>query len=70
MQKKFVQVEYNLGKDYTIAYEVAFNVDQIFEVYSTSGLFDLLIKCLQDDQDIGNVLVRLIQTLPGVADNF
>jgi DNA-binding Lrp family transcriptional regulator len=71
MQTNFVQVECNLGKDYEVAYEVALNVDQIFEVYSTSGQFDLLIKCeLPDYQDIRDFVTSLIQTLPGVADTL
>ena len=40
-------------------------------MHSTSGQYDLLMKCfLPDDADIGHFVVERLQTLPGVKDTF
>ena len=42
-------------------------MEQISEVYSTSGQYDLLMKCYLDEKvDIGHFVTSRIQTLPGV----
>jgi DNA-binding Lrp family transcriptional regulator len=69
MQTIFVMVKCDVGK----AYEVADTVDmeQVSEVYSISGQYDLLMKCYLDDKaDIGHFVTSRIQTLPGVTDTF
>ena len=41
------------------------------EVYSTSGQYDLLLKCyLEDKADIGHFVTENIQRLAGVKDTF
>ena len=71
MQTIFVQVKCELGKTYDVADDAALNVDQVSEVYSTSGQFDLLMKCyLADDTDIGHFVTSHIQTISGVSDTF
>ena len=45
MKTIFVMVKCDLGKAYTVADEAVLNVEQVSEVYSTSGQFDLLMKC-------------------------
>jgi DNA-binding Lrp family transcriptional regulator len=41
------------------------------EVYSTSGQFDLLMKCyLPEAVNIGRFVTERLQTLPGVKDTF
>jgi DNA-binding Lrp family transcriptional regulator len=43
----------------------------VSEVYSTSGQYDLLIKCyLEDDQDIGRFVNDTLHKLRGVRDTF
>jgi hypothetical protein len=37
MQTIFVQVKCELGRAYDVADEAALNIDQVSEVYSTSG---------------------------------
>ena len=70
MQTIFVMVKCQLGKAYDVA-DDASSVEQVSEVYSTSGQYDLLMKCyLADDQDIGHFVNETIQTLPGVKDTF
>ena len=71
MQTIFIMVKCELGKSYEVANEAVMAVDQVSEVHSTSGKFDLLMKCyLDDDQDIGHFVNERVQTLPGVADTF
>jgi len=71
MQTIFVQVKCELGKAYEVADEAALNIEQVSEVYSTSGQFDLLMKCyLPDDMDIGHFVTSQIQTVPDVTDTF
>ena len=71
MQTIFVQVKCELGKAYDVADDAALNVDQVSEVYSTSGQFDLLMKCyLADGTDIGHFVTSDIQTISGVSDTF
>ena len=70
MQTIFVMVKCELGKAYAVA-DDACTVEQISEVYSTSGQYDLLMKCYLDEKvDIGHFVTSRIQTLPGVKDTF
>jgi DNA-binding Lrp family transcriptional regulator len=47
------------------------DVEQVSEVYSTSGQYDLMMKCyLADGDDIGHFVTEKVQTLPGVKDTF
>lgn len=71
MQTIFVQVKCALGRAYEVADAAVLNVEQVSEVYSTSGQFDLMMKCyLPNDQDIGHFVTSKLQTLPGVKDTF
>ena len=70
MQTIFIQVKCDLGQSYHVA-DAAIEVEHVSEVYSTSGHYDLMMKCyLQDDEDIGHFVNESIQTLPGVKDTF
>ena len=70
MQTIFVMVKCELGKAYDVA-DDACGVDQVSEVYSTSGQYDLLMKCyLPDNADIGHFVTERLQTLPGIKDTF
>jgi DNA-binding Lrp family transcriptional regulator len=71
MKTIFVMVKCDLGKAYTVADEAVLNIEQVSEVYSTSGQFDLLMKCyLPEAVDIGRFVTEQLQTLPGVKDTF
>jgi DNA-binding Lrp family transcriptional regulator len=70
MQTIFVMVKCDLGRAYEVADEVV-TIEQVSEVYSTSGEYDLLLKCYLDDKtDIGHFVTSQIQTQPGVKDTF
>jgi DNA-binding Lrp family transcriptional regulator len=64
-------VKCELGKAYLVADEAVQDIEQISEVYSTSGQYDLLMKCyLPEEADIGRFVTEKVQTLPGVKDTF
>ena len=70
MQTIFVMVKCELGKAYEVADE-AVTIKQVSEVYSTSGQYDLLMKCYLDEKtDIGHFVTSKIQTLRNVKDTF
>ena len=69
MQAIFILVKCELGTAYTVAAEMADRIDEISEVYSISGPYDLLVKCyLPKDRDIGHFVTEAVQTLPHVKD--
>lgn len=70
MRTIFVQLKCELGQAYKVA-DQAVDLEQVSEVHSISGHYDLLLKIfLDDDQDVGQYVVESIQTLPGVKDTF
>lgn len=70
MQTIFVMVKCDLGEAYRVADEAALEA-QVSEVHSTSGQYDLMMKCyLDDDVDIGHFVTENIQRLSGVKDTF
>jgi len=70
MQTIFIMVKCELGRAYEVA-DAAVGLEQVSEVYSTSGQYDLLMKCyLPDTTDIGHFVTSNIQTLVGVKDTF
>ena len=71
MKTIFVMVKCDLGKAYNVADSAVADIEQVSEVYSTSGQYDLLMKCyLSDDADIGHFVTERVQVLPGIKDTF
>ncbi|AIB13755.1 Lrp/AsnC family transcriptional regulator [Azospirillum brasilense] len=71
MQTIFVMVKCELGKAYQVADQAVQDIEQVSEVHSISGQYDLLMKCyLPQDLDIGRFVTENIQTLTGVRDTF
>jgi DNA-binding Lrp family transcriptional regulator len=71
MKTIFVMMKCELGKAYKVAEDAVEAVEQVSEVYSVSGQYDLMLKCyLGDDLDIGHFVVEHLQTLPHVKDTF
>jgi DNA-binding Lrp family transcriptional regulator len=71
MQTLFIQVKCDLGTAYDTAADAIESIEHVSEVYSTSGQYDLLIKCyLSDDMDVGHFVTEQIQTLEGVRETF
>lgn len=71
MQTIFVMMKCELGRAYEVADAAVQMVDEVSEVHSTSGQYDLLVKCyLAEDVDIGRFVTEHLQTLSGVKDTF
>lgn len=67
----FVMIKCEMGQAYKVAKEAADTIDQLSEMFSTSGQYDLLGKFyLEADQDIGLFVTERLQTLPGVKDTY
>jgi DNA-binding Lrp family transcriptional regulator len=71
MQTIFIQVKCDLGQAYAVADDLIQAVEEVSEVHSISGQFDLMVKCyLPNDRDIGHFVTEQVQTIPGIADTF
>ncbi|MBO6559121.1 MAG: Lrp/AsnC ligand binding domain-containing protein [Nisaea sp.] len=71
MQTIFVQVKCELGEAYNVADSAIMDIEEVSEVHSTSGQYDLMMKCyLKDDTDIGRFVTENIQKIRGVKDTF
>lgn len=71
MRAVFVMIKCDLGKAYQVADQAVEDIEQISEIYSTSGQYDLLAKFyVDDDVDVGRFVTEKVQTLPGVKDTF
>lgn len=71
MQTIFIQVKCDLGRAYEVADAAIQEVEQVSEVYSISGNYDLMMKCyLEDGDDIGHFVNEKIQRIDGVRDTF
>jgi DNA-binding Lrp family transcriptional regulator len=71
MKTLFVMIKCDLGQAYKVAEEAVETIEQVSEVHSVSGQYDLLMKCfLADEMDIGHFVVERLQKLPGIKDTF
>ncbi len=71
MRAIFVQIKCEMGQAYAVARLAADRIEEMSELFSTSGQYDLLGKFYLDaDQDIGLFVTEKIQTLPGVKDTY
>lgn len=71
MQTIFVKVKCELGQAYDVADAAVLNIEEVSEVYSVSGDYDLMMKCyLPAGEDIGHFVTGKLQTLPGVKDTY
>ena len=56
MQTVFIMIKCELGKAYDVADGLVQNLEQVSEVHSISGQYDLLVKCyLADSDDLGQI---------------
>ncbi len=71
MRAIFVMIKCEMGQAYRVAREMADSIEELSEMHSTSGQYDLLGKFyLAADQDIGLFVVDRIQTVTGVKDTY
>ncbi len=71
MRAIYVQIKCHMGRAYDVAQRAADEIEELSELHSTSGQYDLLAKFyLQPDQDTGLFVTEKVQTLEGVADTY
>ena len=71
MRAIFVMIKCEMGQAYRVAREMADSIEELSEMHSTSGQYDLLGKFyLAAEQDIGLFVVDRIQTVAGVKDTY
>ena len=71
MRPIFVMIKCEMGRAYQVAQEACDTIEELSELFSTSGQYDLLAKFyLEPDQDTGLFVTETLQTLPGVKDTY
>ena len=71
MRAIFVQIKCEMGTAYRVAQKAADEIEELSEMYSTSGQYDLLGKFyLEQDADIGRFVTERLQAIPGVKDTY
>jgi DNA-binding Lrp family transcriptional regulator len=67
----FLMIKCEMGHAYRVAQLAADTVEELSELHSTSGQYDLLGKFyLEPEQDTGLFVTEKIQSLPGVKDTY
>lgn len=71
MRTIFVQIKCEMGQAYKVAQLAADEIEELSELYSTSGQYDLLAKFyLEPGQDTGLFVTERVQSLAGVSDTY
>ncbi|HEX3346757.1 MAG TPA: Lrp/AsnC ligand binding domain-containing protein [Acetobacteraceae bacterium] len=71
MRPIFVMIKCEMGKSYRVAQVAADTIEELSELHSTSGQYDLLGKFyLEPAQDTGLFVMEKIQSIPGVKDTY
>ena len=71
MRPIFVMIKCDMGQSYRVAQEAADSIEELSELYSTSGQYDLLAKFyLGPEQDTGLFVTEKVQVIPGVRDTY
>jgi DNA-binding Lrp family transcriptional regulator len=71
MRAIFVMVKCEMGQAYRVARDMADTIEELSEMHSISGQYDLLGKFyLSAEQDIGLFVVERVQSVPGVKDTY
>ena len=71
MRAIYVMIKCEMGQAYRVAQEAADTIEQLSELHSTSGQYDLLGKFyLEPEQDTGLFVTEKVQSLPGVRDTY
>ena len=69
MRPIFIMVKCEPGAAYDVAANALDTIEQVSEVYSISGQYDLLVKCnLPSEMDVGRFVTSQIQMLKHVKD--
>jgi DNA-binding Lrp family transcriptional regulator len=71
MRAIYVMIKCEMGAAYRVAQIAADTIEELSELHSTSGQYDLLGKFYLDpQQDTGLFVTEKLQTIPGVKDTY
>ena len=71
MRAIYVMIKCEMGQVYQVAQAAADTIDELSELHSTSGQYDLLGKFyLEPAQDTGLFVTERLQTIAGVRDTY
>jgi len=71
MRPIFVMIKCAPGTAYDVAARAIDTIEEVGEMYSISGQYDLLAKCnLPNEADVGRFVTSRLQTLPSVTDTL
>lgn len=71
MRAIYVMIKCDMGTAYRVAQIAADTIEELSELHSTSGQYDLLAKFYLDpQQDTGLFVTEKLQTIPGVKDTY
>jgi DNA-binding Lrp family transcriptional regulator len=71
MRAIFVMIKCDMGQAYRVAQVATDTIEELSELHSTSGQYDLLGKFYLDrDQDTGLFVTEKLQTIAGVKDTY
>ena len=71
MRAIYVMIKCEMGQAYKVAQTAADTIEELSELHSTSGQYDLLGKFyLAPTQDTGLFVTEKLQTIPGVKDTY
>ena len=71
MRAIFVMIKCEMGRAYQVAQDAADRIEELSELHSTSGQYDLLGKFYLDPaQDTGRFVTERVQSLPGVRATY
>jgi DNA-binding Lrp family transcriptional regulator len=71
MRPIFVMIKCEMGQSYKVAQVAADTIEELSELYSTSGQYDLLAKFYLDaEHDTGLFVTERVQTIQGVKDTY
>jgi len=69
MRQFFVFIKCELGKTYDVAASLVDQIEEVRQVHSVSGSYDLLAHfSVESDADVGRFVTQRVQTLPGIKD--
>ena len=71
MKPVFVLIKCQLGQSYKVAEEIMDQIEQVAEVHSISGQYDLLAKFhIGTEDDLGHFVNEQVQSIDGIVDTF
>ena len=69
MTPLYVQIKCQLGQAYQVADAIIDRIEELSEVYSTSGDYDLLAKFyIPEGRSIGAFVQETLHAIPGIRD--